>query len=113
MIRSWPLAALTLALLTGCGGSPTETDTAPDPVATVRTALATTGTSTDSQTIYGVVDAGPGAAMSLAAQSEAIVVSIAAPTGTAVPVGAAMLTTMASLCAASDMAAPGPASTTP
>jgi len=87
MIRSWPLAALTLALLTGCGGSPTETDTAPDPVATVRTALATTGTSTDSQTIYGVVDAGPGAAMSLAAQSEAIVVSIAAPTGTAVRAG--------------------------
>lgn len=85
MIRSLPLAAL--ALLAGCSSGGTDAETPPEPTATVRTAPATTGTSADHEIVYGVVEAAPGGTIAMIAQSEAIVVRIVAPTGTAVRSG--------------------------
>ncbi len=81
-----PLLALVL-MLAACS-TPPAAETAPDPVATVHTAVAVTGTTARAMTLYGSADAGPGAERALAVEVEARLARIVAPTGTAVPAGA-------------------------
>ncbi|MDB5714925.1 MAG: efflux transporter periplasmic adaptor subunit [Sphingomonadales bacterium] len=77
---------VSLALTSACGGTSEDT-AAPDPVATVRTASATRGATSDELTVYGAAEAGSGAARALTTQAEAIVAQIIAPNGTAVRAG--------------------------
>lgn len=84
-----------LMLAAGCskGGDKSAADenSADQPVAEVRVALATVGTNGSSITAYGATEAGPGATRSLAAPAEAIVAAVFAPTGTAVGAGQAVV----------------------
>ncbi len=59
------LPLLALALLAGCGGNAAEEDKKPEATALVQTAPATLGSATDSLTIYGATEAGPGAARAI------------------------------------------------
>lgn len=90
-------------LLAACSSAPSETK-APDPVAQVRTALAETGQSTGTMTLYGVAEASAGGVRSLAPQSEAIVDRIVAPSGTVVGTGQVVATLRPSAVARLDLA---------
>ena len=97
---------LTLALLLcACGAqeaaAPAEEDT---PVALVRTEAAALGSSTDSLTLYGAAEAGPGGERSVITPREAILVSILAPTGTSVGAGTAIATLAPSATSRADAA---------
>lgn len=81
------LALMPLLLLAACGGSDGAARNAPDPVATVRTAPAIESTTSDTVTLYGVAEAGPGNERAMAVQTEATLARILAPTGTAVRTG--------------------------
>lgn len=81
------LTVLPLALLGACGSGGTPEPEAAPPTATVRTALAVSGSSVADLVLYGVAQPGPGSERALGIQSEAVVTSIAAPTGTAVRAG--------------------------
>lgn len=90
------LSIAPLALLAACSGGGTENtaDNAaaaeaegPEPIATVRTALATEGATADTLTVYGAAEAGPGNERSMATQVEAVLSRIVAPTGTTVREG--------------------------
>lgn len=98
-----PLALIALPLLlAGCGGGET-----PDgaekakPTAMVRVASAVTGARSDAVVAYGTTEAGPSADHAIVAPAEAIVARVAAPTGTAVAAGQAIV-----------MLSPSPASRT-
>lgn len=75
-----------LALLAGCGGSSDE-EAAPDPVAAVKTAVATVGQGNQSIDVFGVAEALPGDERGMSIQAEARVERIVAPTGTLVRAG--------------------------
>ncbi|WP_186728769.1 efflux RND transporter periplasmic adaptor subunit [Sphingomonas panacisoli] len=89
------LAFLPLFLLAACGGG-AEEEKAPEPTAQVRTAPAELGSSTDAVSVYGATEATPGSTRAIIAPAEAIVVSVSAPTGTAVGHGAVVITLRAS-----------------
>jgi RND family efflux transporter MFP subunit len=76
-----------LALLTACGGAATEEAAAPEPTATVRTAPATLGATSDELAVYGAAEAGSGHERAMTIQAEAIVTRILVPNGTAVGAG--------------------------
>ena len=80
------LAALLLLAACSKADAPAE-DKAPDPVASVRTAAASTGAATGTVTVYGAAEAGPGNERALPVQAEARLARIVAPTGTAVRAG--------------------------
>lgn len=89
------LLIVSLLLLAGCskgaaddGGDANSSD---QPVAEVRVATATLGSSNSTITAYGATEAGPGATHSLVAPAEAIVDAVFAPTGTAVETGQAVV----------------------
>lgn len=90
-----PLALIApLLLLAGCSGgaeAPGGADKADKPVATVRVAAAVLGSGSDIVTAYGTTEAGPSADHAIVAPAEAIVTRVAAPTGTAVAVGQAIV----------------------
>jgi RND family efflux transporter MFP subunit len=98
-----PLIWLPLMLLAGCGASkaPKAEDA---PIATVKSSVATLGASRDDLTVYGVTEAGPGGERSVVAAREAILVSILAPTGTAVVAGQPIATLRPSPTAALELA---------
>lgn len=81
------LALAPLALLAACGGGAPAEEAAVEPIATVRTASATLGTTSDTLAVYGVAEAGPGGERALSVQAEAVMDRIVAPTGTAVRAG--------------------------
>ena len=82
------IATAPLALLAACSGGASEDQAAgPDPVATVRTALATRGATSETVDAYGAAEAGPGSERAMAIQSEATLTRIVAPVGTAVRAG--------------------------
>ncbi|MDB5715217.1 MAG: efflux transporter periplasmic adaptor subunit [Sphingomonadales bacterium] len=98
-----PLIVLPLLLLASCGSS--EAPKGEDaPTATVKSAVAALGTSRDDLTVYGVTEAGPGGERSVIAAREAILVSILAPTGTAVVAGQPIATLRPSSTAAFEVA---------
>ena len=81
----FPLASL--ALLAACSGGAKSTEEGAKPVAAVRTAPVELGETSAELTVYGAAEAEPGNEHSLATQAEATVVTINAPTGTAVASG--------------------------
>ena len=88
------LLIVSLLLLAGCGkGAEDAADgnSSDQPVADVRVATATLGSSESTITAYGATEAGPGATHSLVAPAEAIVDAVFAPTGTAVGTGQAVV----------------------
>nr|WP_295661960.1 efflux RND transporter periplasmic adaptor subunit [Polymorphobacter sp.] len=89
MTRLTPSAAGTalLALLAACSSAPDAAEKPADPVATVRTAVATSGSAARTVALYGVAEAGAGAERALAIEVEARLARIAAPSGTAVHAG--------------------------
>jgi RND family efflux transporter MFP subunit len=80
-------AAALLLLLTACAASPDAAEKPADPVASVRTAVATAGSAARTIALYGVAEAGPGAERALATEVEARLAQIVAPSGTAVHAG--------------------------
>lgn len=87
------LLALPLFMIAASCGStkPAEEAVAAEPVALVKTALATLGSSSDTLQLYGVAEAGPGGERALATTSEATLVAILAPSGTSVGAGTAVV----------------------
>ncbi len=83
-----PLALLTASCSTS---KPAEEATTAEPVALVKTALATLGSSSDTLQLYGVAEAGPGGERALATPTEATLVAILAPSGTSVGAGTAVV----------------------
>ena len=84
---------VSIVLLAGCskGGDTSGENSADQPVAEVRVAVATLGSNEGVITAYGGTESGPGATHSLIAPAEAIVASVSAPTGTSVGVGQAVI----------------------
>ena len=94
-----PIALIVpVLLLAGCGGSAEAPDGADkgQPTATVRVASAVSGAQSDIVTAYGTTEAGPSADHAIVAPAEAIVARVAAPTGTAVAAGQAIVTLLPS-----------------
>ncbi|HYZ47347.1 MAG TPA: efflux RND transporter periplasmic adaptor subunit, partial [Sphingomonas sp.] len=81
------MALAPLALLAACSGGAAEEGEPPAPTATVRTATATLGATSDTVSAYGLAEAGPGGQHALTVQTEARLAEIIAPTGTAVRAG--------------------------
>jgi RND family efflux transporter MFP subunit len=91
-----------LALLAACGSArdanqaepAAAEEAAPEPTATVRTAVASQGATVDQIQVYGAAEPGAGSERGLSTQAEAILSRIVAPNGTAVRAGqiVAMLT---------------------
>lgn len=81
-----------LFLLAACGGGAADEDKKFEPIAQVRTAPATIGSSSDEISVYGASEAGPGGARTIIAPAEAIVATIKAPTGTSVGTGQVVVT---------------------
>ena len=89
------LLILSVLLLVGCakgGGGASDENSSDEPVAEVRVAAATLGSSDGAVSAYGATEAGPGATHALVAPAEAIVDSVLAPTGTAVNAGQGVVT---------------------
>lgn len=87
----WGLLVLSALLLASCGKGGGEENASDEPVAEVRVATATVGSSDGAIVAYGATEAGPGANHSLVAPAEAIVDTVWAPTGTAVSAGQAVV----------------------
>lgn len=86
------LLIFSMLLLASCGkGSDEEGNAADGPVAEVRVATATMGSSESTITVYGATEAAPGSVHSLIAPAEAIVDAVLAPTGTPVAAGQAIV----------------------
>jgi len=85
-----------LLLLAGCGGAADDAEKKPEAVALVKTAPVVLGASQSDIAVYGTAEAGPGGTRSLTLPSEAVVSAIAAPNGTVVKAGQAILTVMPS-----------------
>ena len=86
-----------IMLLAGCSkGGTADESSADQPVAEVRVAVATLGSNEGVITAYGATEAGPGASHSLIAPAEAILASVAAPTGTSVGAGQAVVSLLPS-----------------
>lgn len=85
-MRAVFLPLLLAVLIAGCGKSSDPGDTA-NPLAEVRTALASPGGAAETVTAYGIADQGAGNEHALTTQAEATLVRIAAPTGTSVRAG--------------------------
>jgi RND family efflux transporter MFP subunit len=89
------LALAPLALLAACGSAGGENkaepaaaeEAAPEPTATVRTALASQGAMVDQIQVYGAAEPGAGSEHGLSTQAEATLSRIVAPNGTAVRAG--------------------------
>ncbi len=81
------LTLAALLLLAACKSAEDAPEKAPDPVASVRTAVAQSGAAGGSVAVYGAAEAGPGNERALPVQAEARLVRILAPTGTAVRAG--------------------------
>jgi RND family efflux transporter MFP subunit len=92
-----------LIFLAGCAASETP-QTEDAPTATIKSAAASLGNARNDMTVYGVTEAGPGGERSVIATREAILVSILAPTGTAVAAGQPIATLRPSPTAALDLA---------
>ena len=76
-------------LLVGCGRSTDAGDSgeASNPVANVRTTLATAGGAAETITAYGIAEQAAGNERGLTTQAEATLTNVAAPTGTSVAAG--------------------------
>lgn len=98
------IALMVLTLTAGCSSAPSEESKTTDPVALVTTAVATSGSATQTTELYGTVEAGAGGVQALVAPSESIVASVVAPTGTAVGAGALVATLRPSATAQLDLA---------
>lgn len=86
-----------LLLLAGCGGGAADdAEKKPEAVALVKTAPVVLGASQTAIAVYGAAEAGPGGSRSITLPSEAIIANIAAPNGTVVKAGQAILTVTAS-----------------
>ena len=101
MMKSWLLFASPI-LLVACSAA--EEEKVADPVATVRAAPATLGSTSETLTVYGTAEAGPGGERSLSVQAEAVLVGIVSPTGTAVRAGQVVATLRASATTRTDSA---------
>lgn len=97
------LALMALLTLGACSAAD-EPKAEQAPTATIKSAVATLGTSQDDVTVYGAAEAGPGGERSLISLREAILVSILAPTGTAVRAGQPIAMLKPSPTAALDLA---------
>lgn len=97
------IALLMLTLTAGCSSAPSEESKTADPVALVTTAVATSGSLTQTTDLYGTVEAGAGGVQALVAPSESIVASVVAPTGTAVGAGQLVATLRPSATAQLDL----------
>lgn len=97
------LAIMALLMLGACGAAD-EPKAEQAPTATIKSAVATLGASRDDMTVYGAAEAGPGGERSVIALREAILVTILAPTGTAVRAGQPIATLKPSPTAAFDLA---------
>ncbi|MEO5866050.1 MAG: efflux RND transporter periplasmic adaptor subunit [Sphingomonas sp.] len=86
------IAVISLLLLSACGGGAADNGQTPVPTAQVRTAAAQLNSSINDTTVYGVTEAGPGSVRALAVPADAIIETIAAPTGTAVGAGQVVMT---------------------
>lgn len=95
-------ALLPLILLAACAAP--EAAKPPEPVAQVRTGVASTGDAAAQLTLYGAAEAAPGATHALIAASEATLAAIAAPAGTAVAAGTVVATLRPSATAQVDTA---------
>jgi RND family efflux transporter MFP subunit len=98
------LALVALPMLLAACGAATEPKAEDAPTATIRSAVATLGASRDEMTVYGAAEAGPGGERSVITMREAILLSILAPTGTAVSAGQPIATLKPSPTAALDFA---------
>jgi RND family efflux transporter MFP subunit len=85
MIKSIATLA-SLAVLAGCGAD-SEPAAAPEPTARVRISPAIEGAASETLTVFGAAESGPGGERSLTAQAEAVLERIVAPTGTSVRAG--------------------------
>lgn len=82
------LLILSVLVLAGCAkANSSDGNSSDEPVADVRIATASLGSSEGQITAYGATEAGPGATHSLVAPAEAILDRVLAPTGTAVRAG--------------------------
>ncbi len=81
------IAAAPLVLLAACSSADQSAKKEAEPVAAVRTAAVETGATLEEIAVYGAAETEPGNEHGLATQAEATVLSINAPTGTAVGAG--------------------------
>lgn len=82
------LPLLLATTVAGCGSGDTgDSGEAANPVAQVRTAVATSGGAAETVTAYGVAEQGAGNEHALTTQAEATLTRIVAPTGTSVAAG--------------------------
>lgn len=92
-MKHWTLVVALLLAGCGAGGDDASNgDATPSPVAQVRTAVAVADTSDGTVSVYGEAEPGPASMHALTVPAEAIVATIAAPTGTAVSAGQAVAT---------------------
>lgn len=93
--------------LSGCGGSAPDEAPHVEPTARVRTAVAQSQSIAREVQVDGAIEAGPGSARAIVAPAEAIVASIAAPNGTPVQAGQAVVVLRPSPPAQTELARAG------